>query len=263
MQWFKHDTDSSIDGKIKKLILKYGTDGYAIYFHCLELIAGNITENNITFELEHDSEIIADNLKVKSRKNDLSDIDYVQEIMKYMVEIGLFEQNNGHIYCYKLLKRLDSSMTSSIKMRNIIQSAKQNHDTVMIQSCSNHDTVMQEENRKEENRLDKNNIFMSSKELDHTDANEIINHLNESTSSKYRLTDKHRSLINARLKDYSKDDIIKVIDYKSKEWLNNTKMSMYLRPETLFNATKFESYYNQAIKTKGIARNEKDYEVVL
>ena len=47
MQWFKHDTNATMDFKIKKLIIKYGAVGYAIYFHCLELIADSISDNNI------------------------------------------------------------------------------------------------------------------------------------------------------------------------------------------------------------------------
>ena len=153
MQWFKHDSDASTDAKIKKLIMRYGTDGYAIYFHCIELIVGNIGESNITFELEHDAEIIADNLKIQGTTA-TAPVDRVNSIMRYIVELGLFEETNGHIYCYKLLKRLDSSMTSNAKMRALITDAKQNHDTVMIPSCCSHDTVMQEENRidKEQNK---------------------------------------------------------------------------------------------------------------
>jgi len=142
MQWFKHDTDAATDAKIKKLVMRYGADGYAIYFHCIELIVGNVSEHNITFELEHDAEIIADNLKIQGT-SDTSPVDRVNQIMRYIVSLGLFEENNGHIFCYKILKRLDSSMTSSTKMRGIITRAKQSHDKVMI----SHDSVMQEENR--------------------------------------------------------------------------------------------------------------------
>ena len=145
MQWFKHDTDAATDAKIKKLVMRYGADGYAIYFHCIELIVGNVSEHNITFELEHDAEIIADNLKIQGT-SDTSPVDRVNQIMRYIVSLGLFEENNGHIFCYKILKRLDSSMTSSAKMRAIITSAKQSHDKVMI----SHDSVMQEEKRTEE-----------------------------------------------------------------------------------------------------------------
>jgi hypothetical protein len=150
MQWFKHDADASTDAKIKKLVMRYGADGYAIYFHCIELIVGNLSEQNITFELEHDAEIIADNLKIQGT-SETAPVDRVNQIMKYIVSLGLFEESNGHITCYKILKRLDCSMTSNAKMRVLITGAKQNHDKVMINS----DGVMQEENRIDKIRLDK------------------------------------------------------------------------------------------------------------
>ena len=65
MQWFKHDTDATQDAKIKKLLIRFGAIGYAIYFHCLALLAAETSDNNLTFELEHDSEIIASNLFIK------------------------------------------------------------------------------------------------------------------------------------------------------------------------------------------------------
>lgn len=151
MQWFKHDADASTDAKIKKLVMRYGADGYAIYFHCIELIVGNLSEQNITFELEHDAEIIADNLKIQGT-SDTAPVDRVNQIMKYIVSLGLFEESNGHITCYKILKRLDCSMTSNAKMRAIITGAKQSHDKVMINS----DGVMQEENRIDKIRKDNN-----------------------------------------------------------------------------------------------------------
>lgn len=152
MNWFKHDSDAAADAKIKKLLIKYGAEGYAIYFHCLELIAGDISESNITFQLEHDAEIIADNLKIKGTA-DYSGVDRVQDIMKYIIELDLFQESKGHIFCFKLLKRLDSSMTSNIKLRSLISKAKEHHDIVM----THHDKVMQEEKRIEEIRPDKNN----------------------------------------------------------------------------------------------------------
>lgn len=163
MKWFKHDTDASSDAKIKKLLIRYGAVGYAIYFHCLELIAGSISENNITFELEHDAEIIADNLKIKGTA-DKSGVEIVNEIMMYIIQLGLFECHNDHIFCFKLLKRLDSSMTSNPNMRKLITEAKENHDGVMTQSCKNR----KEENRKEENRKEKEYCSELSSEISGT-----------------------------------------------------------------------------------------------
>ena len=48
-------------------------------------------------------------------------------------------------------------------------------------------------------------------------------------------------LLNARLHDYTEADIIAVIDIMAEKWLG-TEWQMFLRPQTLFNVNKFESY---------------------
>ena len=136
------------------MLIKYGAVGYAIYFHCLELIASDVSETNLTFELEHDSEIIADNLHIVGTA-DKSGIEIVQEIMKYIVMLGLFTCIDNKVFCFKLLKRLDTSMTSSPRFRKFMTQAKESHDAVMIPSCQSHDTVMQDEIRIDEKRTDK------------------------------------------------------------------------------------------------------------
>ena len=134
MEWFKHDSNASNDAKVKKLLIRYGVTGYAIYFHCLELICGDVNKTNITFELEHDSEIIADNLKINGT-SDKSGIEIVEEIMRFIIEIGLFQTDKDRVFCYKLLKRLDTSMTSNVNFRHLITEAEeQNHDIVMTES---------------------------------------------------------------------------------------------------------------------------------
>jgi hypothetical protein len=99
MKWFKHDSDASNDAKLKKLRLKYGAQGYGIYWYCLELIARNVEKHNLTFELEHDAELIADDFKLSA--------DLVQHIMTYMVELELFENTDGIISCLKMASRTD------------------------------------------------------------------------------------------------------------------------------------------------------------
>lgn len=72
---------------------------------------------------------------------------------------------------------------------------------------------------------------------------EILNYLNSKTGSGYRNVEANRRLIAARLKDGTTVDQVKeVIDAKCSEWLNDEKMSGYLRPITLFAASNFESY---------------------
>jgi hypothetical protein len=156
LEWYKHDTSATQDAKIRKLLIYServtgsGVYGYAIYFHCLELIAGDFNAGNITFELEHDAEIIADTLRIQGT-SEKSGREIVEELMRYMIDLGLFENESGRITCTKMLKRLDTSMTSNIKLRKIINAAKEHHDTVMIPSCKNRI----EENRREEKRTEK------------------------------------------------------------------------------------------------------------
>jgi hypothetical protein len=115
--------------------MRHGPIGYAIYFHCLELIAGDITETHITFELEHDSEIIADDLKIQGTK-DMSAIDVVNMVMRDIVDLGLFESSESRIFCFKMLKRINTSMVSNVVFRKAIKKAKKSHDIVMTESCN-------------------------------------------------------------------------------------------------------------------------------
>lgn len=75
---------------------------------------------------------------------------------------------------------------------------------------------------------------------------EIVGYLNERIGSNYKSTTKSTARhINARLAEgYTVEDFKRVIDNKAGQWLNDSKMAAYLRPETLF-GTKFESYLNE------------------
>jgi hypothetical protein len=153
MKWFKHDSDANTDAKLKRLRMKYGLEGYGLYWYCIELITNDISDNNLTFELEHDAEVIAFDVGMNYEK--------VQDMMTYMVNLGLFENNNGRLTCLKILKRLDASMTSSNAMRTMIQKARnelnqkvndKSHDEVMIESGK----VMQDYTRLDKTRLENN-----------------------------------------------------------------------------------------------------------
>lgn len=74
-------------------------------------------------------------------------------------------------------------------------------------------------------------------------AEQIITYLNEKAGTHFKPVDSNIKFIKSRLKDYTQEDLKAVIDKKVKEW-KGTEMQPYLRPETLFNATKFESYIN-------------------
>lgn len=113
MKWFKHDADANRDSKLEKVLMKYGAEGYALYWLCLELIAAPIDKHNLTFELEHDAEILAYRLKMDSKR--------VEEIMRYFVNLQLFEisSTTRRITCLKLANRLENSIVKNPQLKQI------------------------------------------------------------------------------------------------------------------------------------------------
>lgn len=92
---------------------------------------------------------------------------------------------------------------------------------------------------------------------------EIIAYLNEKTSSRYRSTDSTKKLIHARMEEgFTKEDFFKVIDTKVNTW-KGTEWEKYLRPETLFCASKFQGYLNEKPAEKRHAGSKEGYSVDL
>jgi hypothetical protein len=161
LRWFKHDADARNSLKLRKVRRKYGADGYAIYWFCLEAIAYGIEKDNLTFDLKEDAETIGFELNIQEKR--------VEEIMMYMIEIGLFESSHGTITCLKLAERLDKSMTNSPLLRkwigdkNVMTSA----DGVMtsadgVRGCHELDKIRLEVDKKEQKKNIKKKIDFSS-----------------------------------------------------------------------------------------------------
>jgi uncharacterized phage protein (TIGR02220 family) len=79
-----------------------------------------------------------------------------------------------------------------------------------------------------------------------------VEYLNSQVGSTFTTKSKKTlELINARLSEgYTLHEFKIVIDKKAKQWLF-TEQAKYLRPTTLFNATKFEIYLNESDITNG------------
>jgi uncharacterized phage protein (TIGR02220 family) len=78
------------------------------------------------------------------------------------------------------------------------------------------------------------------------DAYAILEFLNQRTGKNFRLVDVNLRLIDARLSSGVTPDVVRaVIVRKWREWKDRPDMHRYLRPETLFGATKFEQYVGE------------------
>ena len=77
----------------------------------------------------------------------------------------------------------------------------------------------------------------------------IVFHLNKQAGTKFKPNTKQtKALVRARFNDgFSSDDFLSVINKKVSGWRGDAKMEKYLRPETLFSPSKFESYLNEKV----------------
>lgn len=80
----------------------------------------------------------------------------------------------------------------------------------------------------------------------HQEAHFCLAFLNKVSGSRFRAGEAHLSLIRARLAEgYTVDDVKRVCAAKATAWKNDDKMREYLRPDTIFNRTKFAVYVGQ------------------
>lgn len=101
---------------------------------------------------------------------------------------------------------------------------------------------------------------------------EVIGHLNAATQSNFKkTTEAYRKTIRARLNEgYTLDDFKKVIDSRVTIWGEDERMREYLRPQTLFRPSNFESYLNEANRPRpsnkpkfnDIQNNEYDFDAL-
>lgn len=92
---------------------------------------------------------------------------------------------------------------------------------------------------------------------DESDVGVVLGYFNQVCSQKLKVTTKaHTQNINARLNDgYTVEDCKAVIDFKYRDWAG-TKQAQYLRPCTLFAASKFPGYL-QGSKSANLPKTEK------
>lgn len=90
---------------------------------------------------------------------------------------------------------------------------------------------------------EKNKASMSGKVV------EIIDYLNTRTGKKFKATAEATiKLIKGRLAEgRTLEDFKHVIDVKAAKWLGDPKMDDFLRPDTLFRPSNFESYLNERL----------------
>lgn len=148
MQYFKHQSNMRHDIKIRRLIAKFGIEGYGLYNLVLESITESLSTKSPLPDLQETSEDIAEFYNGNTAK--------IDEIMKYMVVQGLFcfDENSGYIICSKVYNFLDTSQTRSKELRDMIRAYKETK-VFLSQPVSDSATTGQDKSE-EENRTEQN-----------------------------------------------------------------------------------------------------------
>ena len=157
MQYFKHFSTMRHDIKIKRVIAKYGLEGYGLYNLILESITEALSEDSPLPDLQENCEDIAEFYNGNTSK--------INEMMAFMMNQGLFELSEieGNILCNKIYKFLDTSQTRSEKLRNMIRNYKEQLKLALPdmsqdvsdghgRSQTNHDKSERKEEEKNKNK---------------------------------------------------------------------------------------------------------------
>lgn len=180
-----------------------------------------------------------------------TNVDVVRSAIKIFQQLGMMEVwEDQTIYIQDTQKMLGFETEWAKKKRDYRSTKTQKpllEDKERTLGGQPEDIVRQEIELELEIELDKE-IYKDSVEL-HSPSypySDIIEYLNQKAETKYRASSKKtQGLIKARFKEgFELEDFKTVIDKKTNEWKSDNKMSVFLRPETLF-GTKFESYLNQ------------------
>jgi len=160
------------------------------------------------------------------------------------------EQKENHMGTYRALdissSILDSSNTelrvdgveSNIPIDSYLEQGEQ-HVNAILDKTEKEVREEQKQTRKKKTESDERDPAVESV------IDETIAYLNSHAGKRYLpKTESNREFVRARIKDgYGFDDFKFVIENQWIEW-HGTTSEKYMRPETLFNATKFQSYIN-------------------
>lgn len=105
MKWFSHDNNAMDDINVLRLRVKYGNDGYAVFFQFLELQAR-----------EEKAVALDDAVALKL----MLPLEKVTDIVQDAVRLGLFDKEHwksGHVYTAKLESRADNYSRRKKRMK--------------------------------------------------------------------------------------------------------------------------------------------------
>ncbi|MEB3376777.1 conserved phage C-terminal domain-containing protein [Pediococcus pentosaceus] len=117
------------------------------------------------------------------------------------------------------------------------------------QPNSNRTATERHPNNNKNVNKDKNKDSLSPKDdqKEKVDYGKFIEWFNQKSGKRFKNVESNRKIIRARINEgYSKSELAKVVEFKSKQWKDDPKMNPYLRITTIFAPSHFGNYLNEA-----------------
>lgn len=118
MQYFKHMSNMRNDLKIRRVINKFGLEGYGLYCLILETVVEGLATDSPVPDIQETCSDIAEFYNGDTTK--------INEIASFIINQGLIEidEVSERITCNKIYKYLESSQTRSKAIKELIESYK-------------------------------------------------------------------------------------------------------------------------------------------
>lgn len=245
--WLKLEKDF-LDSKYIKIIkgTPNGTD-YILFYLAL-MLASVDTVGHLRF-----TELVAYNEQMLASLTD-TNIDIVRSAMKLFQELGMIRiLEDGTIFMPEVPRLTGKESESAERVRLFREREKQE-----ALQCNNDVTKCNDNKEKEEEKQRTENREQQEEDLPY---DEIIAYLNDKCGTRYKATKSTKEIIHARIEEgFTKDDCFTVIDNKVATW-KGTEWEKFLRPDTLFRASKFQGYLNEKTVEKKHAGSKEAYSV--
>ena len=249
--WLKLKDDFFRQKEIKKLRKIAGGDTYTVIYLKMLLLA---IKNDNKLYFEGVEECFADELALELDE----DVDNVKVTLAFLQNQRLIEMISEDEYSLlqcETMTGVESASAERVRKHRLKRKEEQKKLQCNAEvTVGNKNVTTEKEIEKEleietDIELERKGDIVEQSPTSPLPYAEIIDYLNQKTGKNFKSTSKAtQKHIKARFNDgFTLEEFKRVIDIKCEEWLKDSKMSTYLRPETLF-GTKFEGYLNSKQK---------------
>lgn len=245
LYWLKLKTDFFDEKEVKKLRSIAGGDTYTIIY--LKMLLLSLPEDGFIvydgIEKQPSDELA---LQINESKDDVAIAIGILKQLKLITEVT---DGSYHVERFKELVGSESDVAARVRKHRRKQALLQIEQKKPLQCNADVTSCNTDIDIDIDTDIDTDKIHCRERQCSDDEVapyKAVIERLNELTGSHFReSTQSTRRLIKARLAEgFTVADLITVVEKMTAAW-KGTEMEQYLRPSTLFNASKFEGYLNR------------------